>query len=84
MNWAAIAALAAIVGPVLTIAGMAFYHGRLTEKVSGNTESLKLHEGRLDDHDDKIYLHAEKIGKLEQWKDGFSAGTRVVSGRVDQ
>lgn len=79
INWAAVAAVCAVVSALASLIIGAFVHGRLTEKVATNTERLEAHEGRLDGHDDQLGVHAVEIGRLHEWKSGFNAGARAVS-----
>jgi hypothetical protein len=67
---------------VLTLFGVVFLGGKLTQKVDENTDGLRElrtdHSGRLTGVEAKVNLHEVSLGRLHEWKDGFNAGARKI------
>ncbi len=86
INWAALAALASMGAFFAVVLGCAYVYGKLTESVSANAKALTElrieHSKRLDDLDDASGAHDVAIGKLQEWKDGFNAGSRSATKEV--
>lgn len=79
MNWAAIAAGFALLTFLSTLCVGAYVYGKLTQQTSDNSKRLDTQAGMLEGHAERIGIHDVKIGRLEQWKDGFNAGSRVAA-----
>jgi hypothetical protein len=82
MNWGMIATVIASLTLMVTLFGVVFIGGKLTQQVQDNTVDIrdlrKEHCDRLDDHDDQLNAHDVSLGRLHEWKDGFNAGARKV------
>lgn len=80
MNWAALAAMASLLGVLATIIGVAYTSGKLTQRISDNDDQIKIHARRLDDHAERLGLQDVKIGKIEEWKSGVRLGVHIGAG----
>jgi hypothetical protein len=67
---------------VLTLFGVVFLGGKLTQKVDENTDGLRDlradHSERLNGVETRVNSHEVSIGRLHEWKDGFNAGARKI------
>lgn len=81
MNWAAVAAIASLIGVLVTIVVGAYNSGQVTQKLDNNIADTRAHAERLDDHGERIGGLDVKVGKLEEWKEGYNAASRVSVSR---
>lgn len=84
MNWSAVAAIGSLIGVVVTIVSVAYMSGQFTQQIKDGKAKEKEHDERFDKHDakfdqvaSKLEDHGEKIGRLQEWKNGFNAAARV-------
>jgi hypothetical protein len=77
LNWIAFAAIAAVFGPIASIAVGAFVYGKLTQAVTDNKAKTEEHGGILVKHAERLGDHEVKIGKIEEWKAGIKIGARI-------
>jgi hypothetical protein len=77
MNWAALAAITSALGVLASFAVAAYVYGALTQQVKDGKEKAGEHSVTLKEHADKLEDHSEKIGRLQEWKNGFNAAARV-------
>ena len=84
LNYAALAAIGSLLAVIAVVLGAAFTHGQLTQRVSNTEEKVADHAVKLERHDEKFERqdqtlgdHSVKIGRLQEWKEGFSAGARL-------
>lgn len=85
MNWAAFAAITSGLGIVASLLTAAFVYGKLTQRQNDQSGRIDKVEGvqekhaeRFDVHSERIGEHDVKIGKIEEWKSGFSTGVKVT------
>jgi hypothetical protein len=70
MNWPAW-------GPtIVAVVTAIFMLGQITGRIRDQETTLVNHNGRLDDHDEKLTDQAVAIAKLEAWREGYNAATR--------
>jgi hypothetical protein len=77
MNWSAAAAIGSLLAVLAVIIGWGFTHGQLTQTVKDVKEDVSDLKQTTKAHADTLVVHGEKIGRLQEWKDGFSAGARL-------
>lgn len=77
MNWIAFSAIAAVLGPIASVAVGAFVYGRLTQSVVDNKSKTDEHGGILVKHAEKLGDHGERLSKVEEWKAGIKIGARI-------
>jgi hypothetical protein len=89
INWAALAAIGSLFAIVATVIAASYTHGKLTQRVDSNEKQIGAIVGdaeikfnkvfaRFEHHDERIGEHDVKIGKIEEWKSGFSTGVKVT------
>lgn len=78
MNWEMVAAVCSVLGILTTIVCVAFISGKLTQQISDNRKMLEEHDKTLIDHADRLSEHDVKLGRLQEWKDGYNAAARIV------
>lgn len=83
MNWAAFAAIASLSGIVVTIAGVIFTYGELTQRVNDGEKRADRHEQRLDAQGLLINGHAVAIARLDEWNKGAEVAARWPAARTD-
>jgi hypothetical protein len=77
MNWSAVAAIGSWMGALIVIVAGFYTHGQLTQTVKDTKEDVADLKQTTKAHADTLVVHGEKIGRLQEWKDGFSAGARL-------
>ena len=89
MNWTIVAACVSALSFLASVIGAAITHGRLTERVDGNGKRIAEVKEEVDKRIDKVEVrtdtlevrantHGEKIGRLEEWKQGVNVGVTVA------
>ncbi len=73
-----VAALASCFGILVTIVGVAYVSGRLTQQIAENRKLVDEHDRTLAEHGERLSDHDVKIGRLHEWKSGFNAGAAVT------
>ena len=76
-----VAAIASVIGVLVTIVGVAFISGKLTQKIEDNSRVIADHGDRLDKHAIILNTHEVEIAKLNEWRNGYNAG--VASRNAD-
>lgn len=84
MNWAAVAAIGSLIGVVVTIISVAYMSGQFTQQIKDNKDKTAEHAATLEKHQEKLEDHGEKIGRLQEWKNGFNAAARVSGNKEVQ
>lgn len=51
-----------------------FVAGKIAGRIGDQEKTLKQHNDRLDEHEDKLGAHAIAIAKSEAWRAGYEAG----------
>ena len=77
LDWAAVSAGVSILTLVGTVGVGGMMWGKLTERVGGQTKRLDMHQEQLADNSAKIAGHDVKIGRLEEWKEGYNAAAAM-------
>lgn len=77
MNWAALAAFGSLFGVIASGLTAAYVYGKLTQQVTDGRDKANEQSVTLKEHSDKLEDHGEKIGRLQEWKNGFNAAARV-------
>ena len=78
-NWAMFAAVASLIGVLITILSVAYTSGKLTQKISDSQDKLCAHDATLDRHEVRLGAHDIELAKITAWKDGFNAASRTGS-----
>lgn len=73
MDWSVLAATCSLIGTAVTIGGIAYTSGKLTQQIVDTRARTEEHTITLKDHAEKLEEHQEKIGRLQEWKSGFNA-----------
>jgi hypothetical protein len=81
INWAAVAAVAAICGVLVTVIGVAFTTGKVLEKMATDSERVDGVVELQKEQGEKLGEHGLEIDRLKQWRMGFQAAANV-SGSV--
>lgn len=82
INWAATAAIAAMVGILTTIVAAAFAGGKFVERIQAVEERADGHESIQKEHSQLLGEHSLQIDRLEQWRTGFNAAANLSGGTV--
>lgn len=77
VNWAAIAAVAAIVGALATMILVPYAAGQFTNRLKVNEEAVDRQDNTLIEHRKLIEDHDLRVDRLEQWRNGFNAAANV-------
>lgn len=81
MSWDAVAATASTAGVVVTVLVGVYNSGKVRQKLDDNNRRTSENTRKLEDHEGRIRRHDVKIGKFEEWKDGYNAASRVSVSR---
>jgi len=79
MNWEMLTAIAAVLTLLLAVCGMIFVGGKLTQKVSDNSDDIKDLAITQKAQAEVIGTHETSLARLHEWKDGFNAGSRSAA-----
>lgn len=84
MNWAAIAAIVSGCGLLVTVLGIAYTSGKLTQRIDDTEKVVGGHAETLAEHAARLGVHDVDLGRLKEWKDGFNAAARVSGNKEVQ
>jgi len=84
VNWAALGAIASIIGVATSLLVAAYVYGKLSQQVKDGRDRTDDHSDLLKVHGEKLESHGNKIGRLEEWKSGFNAAARVAGSKEAQ
>lgn len=73
MDFSVLAAGCSLIGTLVTIGGIAYTSGKLTQQIVENRARTTEHTITLKEHAEKLEEHGERISRLQEWKSGFNA-----------
>jgi hypothetical protein len=73
-NWGAISAICSLVTLIGVVGVGGVMWGTLTERVNNIGARVDVHRKELDAHEGRLNSADVIIGKVEEWKDGYSRG----------
>lgn len=82
MNWQMVAALVAAFGSVIGIATtifcVAYFAGKLTQRIDDTQKVVDEHDLTLKDHSERLSDHEVKIAQLNAWREGYNAAVAIT------
>jgi len=77
MNWSALSAIISGVTLFGTVGMGGIMWGSLTERVKNLTTSHEDNRTSLADHEQRLKDAEVKVGRLQEWKEGYNAAAQV-------
>jgi hypothetical protein len=71
----------ALLGFLGTWGMIAYFAGRLTKAQEDLSRTQGEHSEMLQRHTEQISEHSVELGRLDEWKKGFSVGTRFTNAK---
>jgi len=84
VDFSVLAAGCSLIGTLVTIGGIAYTSGKLTQQIVDTRARTEEHKITLKEHAEKLEEHGDKISRLQEWRAGFNAAVSRASVTRDE